>query len=258
MNIHIPNLIEGFFMNKSLIITMFAMSSSALYANVTANKETTSLKNSSKIAEAPTKGDTQKVTVSVPVKNETHFSHNTDKKGTQSVSTTGSTLSVHEVLVDLPQITSTAKMFQDAQQEVKQEQEKGFKRIQQSEQEFVKAQKELESKIKTLSPEAQAKEQKKLVKMQRDGEELVQNIKEEIQMLVYKKTEILDQELLAAAKEFAQLNGFDVVKDKTTGRSLYVAEHLDSSAELTKLLDAKYEARLAQNNKNTKKLSAAA
>ena len=223
MHIHISNLIEGCSMNKSLTITILAMTSATLCANVTTSKEIAPLKNTSKTTEAPTKSERGSIGI-----------------------------------VNAQEVMMASQIGQAAQQEIKQEQEKAFKRIQEREQEFVKAQKDLESKAKTLSPEAHAKEQKKLVKMQRDGEELIQSIKEEIQMLVYKKTEILDQELLAAAEEFAKLHGFDEVKDKTTGRSLYVAKHLDSSAELTKLLDTKYEAQLAQNSKSAKKASTAA
>lgn len=163
---------------------------------------------------------------------------------------------IREAYVEAQTVMVSSKAGQEAQQELKTKQEESLKRVQQTEQEFLKAQKEFASKASTLSPEAQDKEQKKLAKMKRDGEGLLQEIKEELQVEMYKKTEILDQELMLAAADFAKENNLDIVKDKATGRPLFVAQRLDCTEGLTKALDKQFDAK-AKNKKNVK-LSVAA
>ena len=154
---------------------------------------------------------------------------------------------IREAYIDAQIVIMSSKAGQDAQKEMQSKQEAHAKKFEKAQQEFMKAQKDLEAKGSTLSAEVQAKERKKIAKMESDARALLEEIKEEIQTDVYKKTELLDKDLKAAAAQFAQQNNIDVIKDKGTGGALFVSDRLDCSDDLIKIFDKNY------TSQNTKK-----
>lgn len=114
--------------------------------------------------------------------------------------------------------------------------------IQQKEKEITKLMQEFESKKSTLSASAREKEESKIVKLRRDYESTVQASEDELKLAMQRATEELSKEIEEAVVAMAQREGYDIVMDTYTGRTIYAAPKVVVTGDLVKVMDTKYAA----------------
>ncbi len=98
-----------------------------------------------------------------------------------------------------------------------------------------------------MSESAREKEEKRLMKMERDLKNIVAEKEEELKQDMQQATELLAQSLDSGVVELAKKQDLDVVFDKMTGRAIYVSSKFDFTEKAIKEVDKKYEVKLAQN-----------
>ena len=142
-------------------------------------------------------------------------------------------------------------------QKIKNELEAKFKssgmEVQKREQEVTKALADYKAKESTLSDAAKEAEQTKIMKMRRDFEAMVQEKDEELKRLQQKFNDQLTKEALQVAAELGKAKSLDAVVDTDTGKVLYVASHVDYSAEFTTIMNKRYEAESTKKVADTSK-----
>jgi Skp family chaperone for outer membrane proteins len=119
--------------------------------------------------------------------------------------------------------------------------------IQDESKQFEKAKADYIAKSTTMSDSARDKEEKKLVKMERELKNLVAEKEEELKMDMQIATETLARELETAVAQLAKDENLDVVFDKMTGRAIYVSEKLDYTSKAIEQVNKNYQVKLAQN-----------
>ena len=122
--------------------------------------------------------------------------------------------------------------------------------IQEESKQFEKAKADYVAKSTTMTDTAREKEEKKLIKMERELKNLVAEKEEELKLDMQLATETLARELEVAVAQLAKEENLDVVFDKMTGRAIYVSEKLDYTAKAIKEVNKNYEIKLAQNKQN--------
>jgi outer membrane protein len=110
-----------------------------------------------------------------------------------------------------------------------------------------KAKNEYVSKSTTMSESAREKEEKQLIKRERDFKNLVAEKEEELKIDMQLATEKLAQDLEEGVRQLAQSENLDIVFDKMTGRALYVSAEYDYTEKAIKQVNNNYEVKLAQN-----------
>ena len=136
---------------------------------------------------------------------------------------------------------------QKARQEIESKRNLASNEIQEESKRFEKAKNEYVSKSTTMSDSAREKEEKKLIKMEREIKNLVAEKEEELKADMQMATETLAQGLDAGITTLAKNENLDVVFDKMTGRAMYVSEKFDFTTKAIKEVDKNYEVKLAQN-----------
>lgn len=116
---------------------------------------------------------------------------------------------------------------------------------------------EYKNKASMMSDAAKEKEEKRIMKLERDYKASVQDKKEELNIEMQMVTERLAKEVDEAIVQMAIENGYDVVFDTATGRAVYVSEKLDSTKQVLSSIDKKYEAKLAQEAATNKDFTVA-
>ncbi len=119
--------------------------------------------------------------------------------------------------------------------------------IQNKEKDITKCMQEFESKKTTLSTAAREKEESKIVKMRRDYESTVQGSEDELKLAMQRATEDLSKEIEETVSDLAKREGYDIVMDIYTGRTVYAAPNVIVTGDLVKAMDKKYETKLASN-----------
>jgi Skp family chaperone for outer membrane proteins len=118
--------------------------------------------------------------------------------------------------------------------------------IQEESRDFEKAKNDYIAKSTTMSDPAREKEEKKLVKMERDIKNLVAEKEDELKLDMQLATETLARELETAVAQLAKEENIDVVFDKMTGRAIYVSEKLDYTAQAIDRVNKNHQVKLAQ------------
>lgn len=144
-----------------------------------------------------------------------------------------------------------------ARQEIESKRNLAANEIQDESKKFEKSKNDYISKSTTMSDAAREKEEKKLIKMERDLKNLVAEKEEELKIDMQMATETLAQGLDAGVTQLAKNENLDVVFDKMTGRAMYVSEKFDYTSKAIKEVDKKYEIKLAQNKQAEQALKVA-
>ena len=138
---------------------------------------------------------------------------------------------------------------QKARKEIENKRDLATKEIQEESKKFEKAKNDYVAKSSTMSDSARDKEEKQLMKMERELKNLVAEKEEELKMDMQVATENLAQSLDASIAKLAKNENLDIVFDKMTGRAMYVSDKFDYTDKAKKVMDKNYEIKLAQNNK---------
>ncbi len=128
------------------------------------------------------------------------------------------------------------------------------KDLQKDEQKIAQAMSEYKSKATTLSETAREKEEKKLMKMEREYKKKIQESEYELKYDMQKKTEYLAHDMDSAVVEMAQEKGLDIVFDRT-GRVMSVSDKYDYTEETKDKVNTNHQVKLAQNKENVAKPS---
>ncbi len=121
--------------------------------------------------------------------------------------------------------------------------------IQEESKKLEKAKNEYVSKSSTMTDAAREKEEKKLMKMDRDLKNMVSEKEEELKLDMQIATEKLVQEMEVAVVELAQQENIDIVFDKMTGRAIYVSEEFDYTEKVLNKVNKNHQVKIAQNKK---------
>ncbi len=136
---------------------------------------------------------------------------------------------------------------QHARQEIEHKRDLATQDIQEESKKFEKAKTDYMAKATMMSDAAREKEEKKLMKLEREIKTLVAEKEEELKLDMQAATELLAQGLEAGVAKLAKNENLDVVFDKMTGRAIYVSEKFDYTTKAIKEVDKNYEIKLAQN-----------
>ena len=129
--------------------------------------------------------------------------------------------------------------------------------IQEESKKIEKAKNEYVSKATTMTDAAREKEEKKLLKMDRDLKNMVSEKEEELKLDMQIATETLVQEMEVAVTELAKQENIDIVFDKMTGRAIYVSEEFDVTDKVIKRVNKNHQVKIAQNKKQQESLKVA-
>ncbi len=127
--------------------------------------------------------------------------------------------------------------------------------IQEKSKDFEKAKNSYVAKSTTMSDSAREKEEKQLMKMERDIKNFVSEKEEELKLDMQIATESLAQDLERSVTQLAQNENIDIVIDKMTGRAIYVSPKFDITHKAIEEMNKTYKVELAQNKQaesNTK------
>ena len=138
---------------------------------------------------------------------------------------------------------------QKARKEIENKRDLATKEIQDESKRFEKAKNDYVAKSSTMSDAARDKEEKQLMKMERELKNLVAEKEEELKADMQIATENLAQSLDASIAKLAKNESLDIVFDKMTGRAMYVSDKFDYTDKAKKVMDKNYEVKLAQNSK---------
>ncbi|RTL06835.1 OmpH family outer membrane protein [Candidatus Dependentiae bacterium] len=111
------------------------------------------------------------------------------------------------------------------------------KELQKKQAELATAHKEYTAKAPTLSEKARRDEEKKLAKLERDLKEQTQYAKEELESLMYLKTEELGKTFEQIVQQYGKEQDLDFVIDRSSGRPVYVAERLECTDDIIVLMN---------------------
>ena len=136
---------------------------------------------------------------------------------------------------------------QKARKEIETKRDLASNEIQEESKKFEKSKTDYVSKSTTMSDTAREKEEKKLLKMERDIKTLVAEKEEDLKADMQMATETLAQGLDTGIAKLAKNEKLDVIFDKMTGRAMYVSEKFDFTTKAIKEVDKNYEIKLAQN-----------
>lgn len=138
---------------------------------------------------------------------------------------------------------------QKARKDIESKRDLASAEIQEESKRFEKAKSDYVSKSTTMSDSAREKEEKKLMKMEREIKTLVAEKEEDLKADMQAATETLAQGLDAGIATLAKNENLDIVFDKMTGRAMYVSEKFDFTSQAIKEVNKGYEVKLAQNKK---------
>lgn len=136
--------------------------------------------------------------------------------------------------------------------EIEAKRDLSMQEVQDESKKFEKAKADYLAKSTTMSDSAREKEEKKLIKMERDIKNLVAEKEEELKLDMQSATESLAQDLEQSIVRLAQNENIDIVIDKMTGRALYVSPEFDITQKAIEEMNKTYKVELAQNAKQAK------
>lgn len=166
-------------------------------------------------------------------------------------------LDAHVMFVETFTVMGEGETGQIARKEIESKRDLASQEIQEESKKMEKAKNDYVSKASMMSDAAREKEEKKLMKMDRDLKNLVAEKEEELKVDMQLATEKLAQEMEVAVVELAQQEHIDVVFDKMTGRAIYVSQAFDFTDKVIERVNEKHHLKLAQNKKEKSALQVA-
>lgn len=117
--------------------------------------------------------------------------------------------------------------------------------IKEMEQMFTAAAKELQAKLPTMSESGREREQKKMVRMEREYKAKLQESDEDMKITMRGAQERLLREYTDAVSQYAKKNNIDIVFGPAG--VVYSSEKADCTLEVVKNMDTNYDVKLAQS-----------
>jgi len=151
--------------------------------------------------------------------------------------------------VDSYAIMGECQEGQKARKDIENKRDLATQEIQDESKQFEKAKNDYIAKSTTMTDSAREKEEKKLMKMERDIKNLVAEKEEELKLDMQIATELLAHGLEDGVAKLAKNEKLDVVFDKMTGRAIYVSDKFNFTDKAIKEVNKNYEVKLAQNSK---------
>lgn len=158
-------------------------------------------------------------------------------------------LDAHVVFVETFTVMGEGEPGQIERKNIENKRDMATQEIQEESKKFEKAKTEYMSKATMMSDSAREKEEKKLMKMERDIKNLVTEKEEELKMDMQLATEKLAQDMESVVVELAQQENIDIVFDKMTGRAIYVSADFDITDKVIKRVNEKHQIKVAQSQK---------
>lgn len=149
--------------------------------------------------------------------------------------------------VDSFAIMGECQEGQAARREIENKRDLAAQEIQDESKKFEKAKADYIAKSTTMTDSAREKEEKKLVKMERDLKHLVGEKEEELKLDMQIATETLAHSLEAGVAKLAKNEDLDMVLDRMTGRAIYVSDKFNFTEKAINEVNKNYEVKLAQN-----------
>jgi len=115
---------------------------------------------------------------------------------------------------------------------------------------------EFQSKGSMLSKSARNEEEAKLMKMRRELEGFGKSCEDELKLAMQQETEALSQQVEKDVTKIAVTDGYDVVVDVYTGRTIYASNKAMITTDLVKEMDASYKVANNTKTKDVKKVTA--
>lgn len=179
------------------------------------------------------------------------FSHAEDKNSSVTVVAKKTTTQKQplSIAVESYTIMGDSEKGQLKRQEIEAKRDLAQEEIQAEAKEFEKVKNNYMAKATTMSDAAREKEEKKLIKMERDLKSLAAEKEEELKLDMQLATESLAKDLEISITRLAQNNNIDIVFDKMTGRAIYVSPEFDYTKQALEEMNKTYNIELAQNKK---------
>ncbi len=220
--------------SKSLLLHLIIfMGMGSIYAEQAVQKKSTS----------PVKSDTKTVTKKENPKTLSNF------MADANLST-----NIEIRFIDSFEVMGGCKEGVKARQDLEVKREVLSQDLQKDEQKFTQTMSEYKGKSSMLSDTAREKEEKKLMRMDREYKNKIQESEEELKIDMQKKTENLARNVDQAVIKVAKEENLDAVVDKVTGRVIYVDEKFDFTAQVKNEMNKQYDIKLAQNKKESNML----
>lgn len=181
----------------------------------------------------------------------------TDPMTNRSFAATDISSDLSIAFVDSFAIMGECQEGQLARKDIENKRDLAAQEIQEESKVFEKAKNDYIAKSTTMSDSAREKEEKRLMKMERELKTIVAEKEEELKQEMHVATENLAQSLEAGVNQLAKAQNLDVVFDKMTGRAIYVSTEFDFTEKAIKEVNKKYEVKLAQNKEAEKALKLA-
>jgi Skp family chaperone for outer membrane proteins len=159
--------------------------------------------------------------------------------------------------VDSFAIMGECEEGQKARKEIEGKRDLASQEIQEESKKLEKAKNDYLSKSSMMSDSAREKEEKQLMKKDRELKAFVAEKEEDLKAEMQAATETLAQSLDAGVVELAKKEGLDVIFDKMTGRAMYVSPKFDFTDKAVTAVNKNYEVKLAQNKQAEQALKVA-
>jgi Skp family chaperone for outer membrane proteins len=163
----------------------------------------------------------------------------------------GITLDANIRFVETFTVMGEGEAGQIARKEIEYKRDLATQEIQELNKKIEKAKTDYMNKASTMTDAAREKEEKRIIKMERDLKNLVAEKEEELKLDMQIATEKLALDMEAAVIEVAQEENIDIVIDKMTGRALYVAETFDYTDKIIDRVNKNHQIKLAQNQQTS-------
>lgn len=159
--------------------------------------------------------------------------------------------------VDSFAIMGECEEGQKARKEIEGKRDLASQEIQEESKKLEKAKNDYISKSSMMSDSAREKEEKQLMKKDRELKAFVAEKEEDLKAEMQAATETLAQSLDAGVVELAKKEGLDIIFDKMTGRAMYVSPKFDFTDKAVTAVNKNYEVKLAQNKQAEQALKVA-
>lgn len=153
------------------------------------------------------------------------------------------------VFVNTMEAMQTCKKGIEVSAQLEQKRKEFSEEIRQKEQKVTQAMSEYKSKESTMSQSARNAEEAKIVKMRGELETIVKSREAELKLAMQQATEELALDVEKAIGEIALKEGYDVVTDVYTGRTIFASKSAMITDDLISTMDSKHPA----NNKPASK-----
>lgn len=111
------------------------------------------------------------------------------------------------------------------------------KELQTRQAELIAANKEFTAKAPTLNEKARRDEEKKIARLDQELKVKAQELKEDLESHMYRRTEELGQEFEKEVQKYGKKEDLDLVIDQSSGRPVYVADRLQCTNDIVALMN---------------------